>query len=89
MFTRQKSDYDAYSKIRNHSTSMVRKARQLYETNLASNIKTNPKKFWSQTTKVKPGVSMLEKEDGTAIENDVDIAKSLNDYFCSVFTREK
>ena len=31
---------------------------------------------------------MLEREDGTVIENDVDIAKSLNDYFCSVFTRE-
>ena len=70
---------------------MVRKARQLFETNLASNIKTNPKKFWSyvnQTTKVKPGVSMLEREDGTVIENDVDIAKLLNDYFCSVFTRK-
>ena len=43
---------------------MVRKARQLFETNLASNIKTNPKKFWSyvnRTTKVKPGVSMLER----------------------------
>ena len=31
---------------------------------------------------------MLEREDGTVIENDVDIAKSLNDYFFSVFTRE-
>ena len=33
---------------------------------------------------------MLEREDGTVTENDVDIAKSLkfNDYFCSVFTRE-
>ena len=34
---------------------------------------------------------MLEWEDGTVIENDADIAKSLlmiNDYFCSVFTRE-
>ena len=91
LFTRQKSDYDAYSKIRNHSTSMVRKARQLFETNLASNIKTNPNKFWSyvnQITKVKPGFSMLEREDGTVIANDVDIAKSLNNYFCSVFTRE-
>ena len=70
---------------------MVRKARLLFETNLATNIKTNPKKFWSyvnQTTIVKPGVSMLEREDGTVIENDADIAKSLNDYFCSVFTRE-
>ena len=91
LFTRKKSDYDAYSKIRNHSTSMVRKARQLFETNLASNIKNNPKKFWNyvnQTTKVKPGVSMLEREDGTVVEYDVDIAKSLNDYFCSVFTRD-
>ena len=31
---------------------------------------------------------MLEREDGTVIENDAHIAKSLNDYFCSVFTRE-
>ena len=31
---------------------------------------------------------MLEREDGTVVENDVDIAKSLHDYFCSVFRRE-
>ena len=31
---------------------------------------------------------MLERQDGTVIENDADIAKSHNDYFCSVFTRE-
>ena len=30
----------------------------------------------------------LSSEDGSVIENDVDVAKSLNDYFCSVFTRE-
>ena len=64
---------------------MVRKAKLLFEANLAFNIKTNPKKFWSytnQTTKVKQGVFMLEREDGTVIENDViDIAKTLNDYF--------
>ena len=91
MFTRQKSDFDAYSKIRNHSTFMVRKARLLFEAKLATNVKDNPKKFWSyvnQTIKVKPGVSTLEQEDGTVIEKDADIAEALNDYFCSVFTRE-
>ena len=91
LFTRQKSDFDAYSKIRNHSTFMVRKSRLLFEAKLATNVKVNPKKFWSyvnQTIKVKPGVSTLEREDGTVIEKDADIAEALNDYFCSVFTRE-
>ena len=91
LFTRQKSDFYAYSKIRNHSTFMVRKARLLIEVNLATNVKANPKKFWSyvnQTIKVKPGVPTLEREDGTVIEKDADIAEALNDYFCSVFTRK-
>ena len=30
--------------------------------------------------KVKPGVSMLQRDDGTVTENDTDIAKLLNDY---------
>ena len=84
LITRQKSDFDAYSKIRNHSTFMVRKARLLFEAKLATNVKDNPKKFWSyvnQTIKVKPGVSMLEQEDGTVIEKDADIAEALNEVF--------
>ena len=43
--------------------------------------------FWSyvnQTAKVKPGVSMLERKDGTVIENDVGIAKNTQLLFCSV-----
>ena len=84
--TRQKSDL-AYSKIRNHCTLIVRKARFLFE-QLMLNL--TPRSFGAinQTTKVKPGVSILQRDDGTITENDNDIAKLLNDYFCSVFTRE-
>ena len=45
--TRRKSDFVAYSKIRNHCTLTVRKARFLFGANLATNVKPNLKKFWS------------------------------------------
>jgi len=43
--TRQLSDFLAYSKIRNYSTFAVRKAKRLFEADLAVNIKANPKRF--------------------------------------------
>jgi len=39
-------------------------------------------------TKVKPCIGMLERKDGTTTNNDTEIATILNDYICTVFTRE-
>ena len=39
-------------------------------------------------TKVKTGISDLDKEDGTRTKNDEEKANVLNDFFASVFTRE-
>jgi len=42
----------------------------------------------NQTAKVKPGIGMLETEDGTTTKNGSEITTILNDYFCTVFARE-
>ena len=78
-------------KLRNEATKGVRSAKRLFEKRLAEEIKDNPKSFWSYVrskTKVKTGISDLDKEDGTRTKNDEEKANVLNDFFASVFTRE-
>jgi len=87
--TRQISDYQKYTLQLNIVTTLVRSTRATYESDIASKVQTNPKQFWAyinQTAKVKPCIGMLERKDGTTINNDTEIATMLNDYFCTVFT---
>ena len=76
---------------RNAATRDVRRAKRDFEKNLAGDIKLNPKSFWKYVrskTKIKTGISNLEKDDGTFAPTDVDKAEVLNNFFCSIFTRE-
>ena len=85
------NDYQVYVKLCNAATHWVRSAKIEFERILADEIKENPKSFWScvrSKTKVKKGISDLDKDDGTRTQNDVEKENVLNDFFASVFTRE-
>ena len=57
-----------------------------------SGIQKNPKAFYkyaSSKTKVRQGISDLEKPDGTLTTSDKEKAETLNSFFSSVFTVEE
>ena len=90
-WTKQYQDYLIYVQARNAATRDVRRAKRDFEKKLAGDIKLNPKSFWKYVrskTKVKTGISDLEKDDGTFAHTDIDKAEVLNNFFSSVFTRE-
>ena len=61
---------------------------RLYEKDIASQIKQNPKQFWryvKSKLKVRQGVPNLEREDGTLTETDFANAEVLS-FFKKVFT---
>lgn len=85
------SDYKAYCDTRNVLRSHTRKLRHDFEESISTEIKTNPKAFWKYTqskTTVRSGVSDLRDSDGNLCNEDESKAEILNDFFCSVFTRE-
>ena len=86
--SRDKEDYLSYAKARNQARSSCRKAVRLYEKDIASQIKQNPKHFWRSKLKVGHGVPNLEREDGTLTETDFDKAEVLNSFFKKVYTLE-
>ena len=90
-WTRQYQDYLKYIQARNAATKDIRGAKRNFEKKLAADIKTNPKSFWKYVrskTKVKAGISDLEKGDGSYAHTDSEKAEVLNEFFSSVFTRE-
>ena len=89
--SRDNEDYLRYARARNQARSACRKAVRLYEKDIASQIKQNPKQFWryvKSKLKVRQGVPNLEREDGTLTETDFAKAEVLNSFFKKVFTLE-
>ena len=83
--------YQLYVKERNLCTKILKQARRAYEKGVASEGKTNPKKFWryvQERMKTKTGIGTLKEKDGPLITNDKEKAETLNDFFSSVFTHE-
>ena len=65
-------------------------AKRSYERKLAEEIKVNPKSFWKYVrskTKVKQGISNLERQDGSFAHTDEEKAEELNKFFASAFGR--
>ncbi|KAK6191144.1 hypothetical protein SNE40_002884 [Patella caerulea] len=76
---------------RNNATKVQRNAHRHYEKQVANDIKTNPNNFWryvKSKTQVKTSISILEKEDGTTLTDNIEKAIELNNYFSGVFTSE-
>jgi len=84
-----------YKKISNEVRTATRKHYQSEQTNVAMQCKTNPKKFWSyikNKTKTSSSIGNINcEENGTCklITDDEIKAEVFNDYFSSVFTKEK
>ena len=90
-WTKQYQDYLKYVHARNAATKEVCRVKRNFEKRLAGDIKLNPKSFWKYVrtkTKVKAGISDLEKDDGSFAHTDKDKADVLNVFFSSVFTKE-
>lgn len=89
--TQDLHDYELYCKTRNKLRSYTRNLRKTFEESLAYEAKLNPKAFWRYTktrSTVKSGVSDLQDSEGVMRGDDEDKAEILNDFFCSVFTKE-
>ena len=85
------SNYLAYAKYRNSSTEAVRNAKFYFERKLVNGVASNPKRFWMYVhskTKLKQGISTLERSDGSLTSDESEMAELLNNFFSSVFTNE-
>ena len=63
--TRSPQDRKSFNKIRNEATAKVINAKKTFERKLTSEIKTNPKSFWSyiqSKNKFKQGIGDLKKK---------------------------
>ena len=88
-----KSDinFQQYKAARNKVSSELRKAKYLYEKDIALKIKDNNKLFWSYVcskSKIKMSVSKLDRGNGELTKNDQETSDVLNDYFANVFRVE-
>ena len=90
MESRESKHYKIYVQLRNQVRQLTRKARIKQEKSIASEAKTNPKKFWKFTksqTKTKDGVSNLKTGNNTT-DGDGEKAEVLLNQFSSAFTVE-
>ena len=78
--------------MKNELRSLTRKLKLKFEANIAANIKTSPKSFWSYVknkTKAKSKIPVLTKPDGTGVISSSDKAETLNNFFSKNFTDER
>ena len=86
------SNYNKYKQARNCVVKELRKSKYRYEKDLATRIKSYSKLFWTHVrskTKNKSTIGALKNENGTLTVVDKERANILNNYFASVFTKEK
>ena len=84
-------DYARFKRCRNELRALTRSLRQQFESQLAADIKVNPKAFWRYSKsrmKTRSGVDDLQDEDGTMKSEEQEKADILNRFFSSVFTTE-
>ncbi len=87
--SRDKDDFENYTRIRNQARWKTRQAKKAFEKNIAKESKTNPKAFFNYArskTKCRTGISDLIMTDGKTTINDTEKADTLNTFFSSVFT---
>lgn len=84
-------DYLKYKRLERETKQEISKAKKDFEKNLTRDLKKNPKKFYAyirSKTRTRDRVGPLKGNDGVIRDNDKDMCNILNNYFCSVFTRE-
>ena len=88
--TRDASKYQEYTRLRNKVRNRTRNITKKHQEEIAKEIKTNPKKFWSyvnRNTKYKPVIPDIKTDEGIA-KSDAEKAESLGKFFSSVFVHE-
>lgn len=84
-------DWEAFKGQQKITKRLIKTGKIDYERNLANNIKTNSKSFYSYIKRkrvAKVNVGPLEGETGELLVGNMEMAKALNEYFVSVFTIE-
>ncbi len=85
------ADYLKYKRIERDAKKEIAIAKKDYEKSIARDVKKNPKKFYSYVrskTRTRDKVGPLKGNEGDIKDEDQDMCNILNNYFCSVFTRE-
>ncbi len=91
IMTRAGTDFSAYTRARNQVKWECRKAKREFEKQIAREAKPNPKAFYAYARskmKTKDGVTDLDSAQGGTATTDLEKSKTLNGFFCSVFTKE-
>ena len=89
--TEEGLEYQRFIIQRNKCDKIIKNAKREYEKRIAKNCKVNVKSFWKYVQskrKVNSGISPLIKDDGGVASTDHEKAKTLNNFFSSVFTKE-
>jgi hypothetical protein len=92
-YKRNKNDDNkkAYVESRRCVKKAIRNAKREYEMQIAKDSKENPKRFYdyiSNRNPLRENIGPLIKNSGDLAINNQDAAKTLNEYFASVFTVE-
>ena len=83
--------YEAYCRVRNIVTNIIREVKRNYEKSIAKEAKKNPKAVYAymrSKTKIKEEVLRLKNDDGTYTNDDMENCTLLNRKFLSVSTQE-
>ena len=91
MSTKNDEDYAYYARKRKSASKAVRAAVRSFESNMAGEVKTNPKRYWAyykSKTKPRESIPVLVDNNGKRHNSNLDKANVLNQFFTSVFTKE-
>ena len=83
--------YKKYTRARNQARWIARKSVKMYEKNIATQCKNDPKMFWKYVNsklKTKEAIPDIVTEENVKLTDDYSKAEEFNKFFCSVFTSE-
>ena len=89
--TNNESDKVEYETLRRDAKKLIHQSKKNPKTYIAGITKSNPKEFFSYIRKKKvitATIGPLRLENGEYAHEDAEMAKLLNKYFASVFTKE-
>ena len=81
--------YLEYKRETNKLKKQTRKAKRIFEKNLAKGARNNKKSFFRYVNSkltVRPEISQMQKTNGEMVDKDNEICDTLGEYFSSVFT---
>ena len=90
----KKGNHDAknkFNQIQKELKYAIRRSKKNYEDSLASDKNKNPRKYYgyiNSVTKNKDSIGPLKDEEGNIITDSAQMAEKINNFFCSVFTKE-